>query len=178
MNADTLNVLVDLACNLGHTTRLAKILKNAGIDFRITSYDTLRVREKVFLSKSFEDAANKVLQVFDQIKNSKDLWNTACVEVWIESSSDHMVKPSIIKYDELCIYVRRGAKSKIVFKIAWIEPCKQVAGEPIPESITRFCFSDPNTITSIKNIVLKFTGSLQPVREYVMRSSCGEREIC
>lgn len=170
MTSYTFNILVDFTCNFGNTTRLAKIFKNMGMSFKIVSHDVIRLRERFSLNQSVESTVTKILSVLNQVKEHQTLWNTMCIEIWVEVSAEHPAQPSIIEYDGLCIYTRKGARNRTILKVAWLKPCKQITGELIPESITRLCTSDPNTITMVKNIISKFADSIQLLRGFLTRS--------
>lgn len=166
-----LNILVDFACSLGNTTRLAKILKDSGFSPRILTYDTLRLREKLILAEKSEEAILKLDKILDKAKNTHHLWSTLCIEVWTEASLAYSIEPTIVTYGDLCIYMRKGAGKKLVLKIAWLAPCKHMVGTIVPESFTRLCITSPGELDIVKQVVTGFVELLPKLREELLSTS-------
>lgn len=165
-----LNILVDFACNLGTTTRLAKTLKDSGFSPRILTYDTLRLRERLRLADKPEEAILKLNTILDKAKNTHHLWSTLCIEVWTEISQACSVEPTLIAYEDLCIYARKGAGRKLVLKVTWLTPCKHMVGTLVPESFTRFCTTDPSTLDTVKQVVSKLVEQLPKLCEEILNT--------
>lgn len=160
MTTAELNLLIDFICDLGNVTRLAKSLKNQGFSPRIITYDTIRVREQHKLTSSGNQAVARILEFVDFARSTHPLWNTLCVEMWAELNVQYRREPVIFEHAGLCIYARTGVDGKLVLKLTWLSPCRKQAGEYIPESITRFCTTDPGNLEGVKSKVSQFASAL------------------
>jgi|YelNatPaOPRAMG01_1025707.scaffolds.fasta_scaffold26737_3 hypothetical protein len=158
-----LNLLLDFACDLGYTSRLVKFFKDKGITIRQLSYDLARLRLTYVLGVEKTDALlNNVSEILALVDNTRDLWKTCCIEVWVEENSSMRIKETALrKVNELCVYIRHGRRNRLIRKIAWIDQCHETAGITIPESVTRKCIDNSSSVDTIKARIIEFTMKMQ-----------------
>jgi len=155
MVTTTLNVLFDIVCSLGSTSRLAKLLREQGFRVKIVSYDLVRLREKLEINANNQEIENRLFKLFNQVLEIRDRWSILCIEVWVEKAASYIDEPRLLKYNDLCIYTRAGAKNRVIYKLAWLSSCREARGL-IPEAITRACISSNDDISGLRNAILKF----------------------
>jgi len=138
---EELNILIDFYCTMGNTSKLAKFLRERGFSIRQISYDALRMRERVSIEPArVQLIIERVKALSKTMEETMSMWNHACVEAWIEVHGRRRGENRrVISKDGVCIYVRPGVKGRTVYKVAWIDACREVVDQPIPESTTRKC---------------------------------------
>lgn len=155
------NLLIDIACGMGNTSKLMKLLSTSNYQPKLISYNTIRLREKIYISKPAEPLELVVskLGVLDYLLRLNELWSTACIETWIEVPRITHAQPVVLKHENLCIYIRMGARGRQIYKLAWLSPCRESTGSILPESTTRFCIQSTSTeaLHHAKSAILKFT---------------------
>ncbi|MEM1831956.1 MAG: hypothetical protein QXJ97_10560 [Desulfurococcaceae archaeon] len=153
-----LNLLIDFICELGSTSRLIKFFKERNILLRQISYDLTRLRVSYDLNREQEHTLlSNVSNILTLVDNTRNLWKTCCIEVWVEENTNTRIKESkLSKIGELCTYVRPGRRNSLISKLTWIDQCNWPTGTPIPESITRKCIDNTYDINNIEKRIIDF----------------------
>lgn len=153
-----LNLLIDFICELGNTSRLVKFFKERNILLKQISYDLTRLRISYDLNKEQKyTLLNNISNILALVGNTRNLWKTCCIEVWIEENANTRIKESMLsKIGEVCIYIRPGRRNSLIRKLTWIDQCSWATGTPIPESITRKCIDNNYDINNIEKRIIDF----------------------
>ncbi len=156
-----INILIDFYTNLGNTSKLVKYLKDKGFSPRQTSYDSIRLRLEYPLSQVDASLLEKINAVLKTISETNNIWNTCCIEVWIEEENQREKNiPRVEKHGDLCIYIRPGSRGRIIRKLVWIAICSGIVKPPLPESTMRKCIENSRAQSELKTIsetIEKFT---------------------
>lgn len=135
-----INVLLDLECHLGSTSKIAKLLKDMGFSPRIIAYNLIRLRYKERLDHNmYQHVSSKINNLLALIGRQVDDWSTMCIEVWVEKPTSKHHDSRLIKHGDTCIYMRKGPHGRTIVKLVWIDQCVESRTPMIPESITRLC---------------------------------------
>lgn len=162
------NILIDLECPIGSTTKLAKILKESGLNSQLISYNIIRLR----LTEDIDNLRlgfflSKVESILTIIYDLKNNWNVLCIESWIEEHVARRVTASkLVEIDNICMYFRSGPRNRVVYKIAWLDKCASASKSSIPESVTRLCIEN----TPSEDISAKLAVVLNKIKEFLTTS--------
>lgn len=165
------NLLLDLECHMGSTSKLAKILKDTGFSPKIVAYNILRLRYRDMLDNTTQDLlSSKIKNLLSIVEKQSVDWKVMCIETWIEKTHSRYHSAELIKEKDLCLFARSGPKGRIVVKIAWIDQCVKPRTSLISESITRLCIeSEKDVERHIGYIKDKIIGFISSTRDLMNR---------
>ncbi|MEM4717952.1 MAG: hypothetical protein QXE81_04235 [Desulfurococcaceae archaeon] len=163
------NVLIDLECPIGSTTKLIKVLREKGLNTQLISYNIIRLRLTESIDKSrLNYFLDKVESLFTTIYDLRNNWNVLCIESWVEEDFvQRLFTSKLVEIDNTCIYLRPGSRNRVVYKIAWISKCSSTGGFTIPKSVSRLCIEK----TLGEDIETKLITSLDKIRRFLAISS-------
>jgi len=161
------NIILDLACEVGKTSKLLKVLKNSGFSPRLISYDSIRLRINYNLkTEGLGKVLSDILNISTLLKNLRDLWVVVCIETWVEELNGGKIVSGMYRVGDVCVSVRRGRGNRVVKKLVLADQCRSIVRGLIPESLTRKCLESQENLDSVFSQIRSFIYELCAVKTH------------